>query len=141
MRVSAFQTHSEVGVGEEWGWAAAGWVVPGPCGILGTFLRYLMKEEGGSTISKCLWPFQEDVLPTSSFHNREAEVTQVTARTTQGPGAPQRQLGSNLALDEPELIKVNELWWAGGAVALQATTAGLVSPGLILFLLLVFFSF
>lgn len=29
MWISAFQTHSEVGVGEEWGWAAVGWVAPG----------------------------------------------------------------------------------------------------------------
>lgn len=29
MWVSAFQTHSEVGVGEEWSWVAVGWVAPG----------------------------------------------------------------------------------------------------------------
>lgn len=66
MWVSAFQTHSEVGVGL--GRCGVGGS-RGPGGILGAFLSYLVKGEGGSTRTRCLWPFQEDVLPIPSFHN------------------------------------------------------------------------
>lgn len=80
MWVSAFQTHSE------WGAGVRG--CRGPVEFLGLFLSYLVKGGEGSTSARCLWPFWEDVLPTSSFHSRfrEAEVAGVVTRVT--PGHP-----------------------------------------------------
>lgn len=71
MLVSAFQTHSEVGVGGS----------SGPVEFWGLFFRYLVKGEGEAPLPGV---FQEDVLPNSFFHDcfREAEVTSVVTRVT-----------------------------------------------------------